>query len=117
VKIYNNHFENVNQAGKAAINLTGSNPAWVRAIANSYFNCTANTSGLGDQPMFFDNGTLGASGYVAPGSHDFTASTALKAIGFPGAFRGETYVGYADTGAVQRQEPAGGGTTVFSGEF
>lgn len=116
--IANCHFENVNQASKAGINFTGTNPNWVRVISPSFYNCTANISGLGDFPTIFDNGTLGASGFTAPGSHDFSETTALKAIGFPGAFRGETYVGYRDNGAVQRQEPAGGGgTTVFSGEF
>jgi hypothetical protein len=113
--IINCHFSDVNQAAKAGINITGSSPNMVRAINNSYFNCTANTAGFGDIPLPFDVGTLGSAGLTAPGSGDFSATTALKAIGFPGLFENTAvYRGYLDNGAVQRQEPASGGAVVIT---
>ncbi len=42
--------------------------------------------------------------------HNFAIGTNLKALGFPGAFQGGLTTGYLDIGAVQRQEPAGGGS-------
>ena len=39
------------------------------------------------------------------------SSSPAKAAGFPGAFLGSSSTGYLDIGAVQRQEPAGGGAT------
>ncbi|MFZ2937669.1 MAG: hypothetical protein WA066_03070 [Candidatus Omnitrophota bacterium] len=40
---------------------------------------------------------------------NFAVGTNLKALGFPGAFQAGLSTGYMDIGAVQRQEPAGGG--------
>jgi hypothetical protein len=40
---------------------------------------------------------------------NFAVGSAMKALGFPGAFQGGYTTGYMDQGAAQRQEPAGGG--------
>ncbi len=40
---------------------------------------------------------------------DLSVGTNMKAQGFPGAFPGSSTTSYLDIGAVQRQEPAGGG--------
>lgn len=48
---------------------------------------------------------------------DFSIGTNLKALGFPGLFPGGFSTGYLDIGAVQRQEPAGGGTTIVLPQF
>lgn len=105
------YFENVNQASKAAVNnVSGTNSDLIRVIGNTYYNCTANTSGITESFAIFDNGTLASAGFAAPGSHDFSVSTVAKGIGFPGAFENTSvYRGYLDPGAVQRQEPAASG--------
>jgi hypothetical protein len=115
--IANCHFENCNQSGKAAINnTTGANSLAVKLINNSFYNCTSNILNITETFAVFDKGTLSGSGFTAPGSHDFTGTTALKAIGYPGTLESLAQVGYLDNGALQRQEPAGGGA-IFSGEF
>lgn len=45
---------------------------------------------------------------------NFAVGTAMKALGFPGAFQGSYTTGYADQGAVQRQEAASGGQKSYS---
>jgi len=50
----------------------------------------------------------------APGG-DFSIGANLKAGGFPGAFDGGLSTGYLDMGAVQRQEPAAGGSYAWGG--
>jgi hypothetical protein len=117
ILIANCHFEDVNQASKYAItNSTGANTNLVTRVANSYRNCTGYENGFGDSPAIFDAGEMGGSGFATPGSQDFDATDYLKAIGFPGLFENTSaYQGYLDNGAVQRQEPAGGGGT--SGGF
>jgi hypothetical protein len=64
------------------------------------------------------NNTLGTSSagnvvYVIRTGHNFAVGTNLKATGFPGEFPGSTTTGYLDIGAVQREEPAGGGQAGF----
>jgi len=61
--------------------------------------------------------TLGSNvdPYVDESSGDYalddTNGADLKAVGYPGAFRGISTTSYVDIGAVQRQEPAGGGSS------
>jgi hypothetical protein len=111
--IANCYFENVNQASKAAItNTSGTNAALIHLVGNAYYNCTANISGITETFAIFDNGSLGSAAFTAPGSQDFSVGTVAKALGFPGKFENTSaYQGYLDVGAVQRQEPAGGGST------
>lgn len=112
--ILNNYFENVNQAGKAAIaNSSGTVSNLIRRVSNAYFNCTTNTSGMGDIPGIFSDGTLPTSAFVAPGSGNFGVDSDAQSIGFPGTVNGfehlPTTQGYMSFGAVQPQ--AGGGAT------
>lgn len=72
---------------------------------NTIHNCTTPRTnvdvGLGDDtldPAFTD----------APNGN-FAVGANMKAVAFPGAFSGGLSTGYLDIGAVQRQEPAGGG--------
>jgi hypothetical protein len=111
--ILNCHFENVNQASKAGVNNTSGTNIGGMYVGNSFYNCTANYSGITENFIVFDNGTLGGSGFNAPASHDFTATTYLKAIAFPGALENIGLTGYNDTGALQRIEP----TASYSSEF
>ena len=70
-------------------------------------------NGFGDHPSYQDVGNVGASGFTAPGSGDFSAATTIKAVGMPGTFENTSaYRGYMDNGAVQRQEPVAGGDIV-----
>lgn len=45
---------------------------------------------------------------------NFAVGTAMKALGFPGAFQGGYTTGYLDQGAAQRQEAAAGGQKSYS---
>jgi hypothetical protein len=107
----NCYFENVNQAGKAAVNnLSGTNSDLIRCVGNAYYNCTVNRSGITEDFTVFEIGTLASAAFSAPGSQDFSVGTVAKAIGFPGAFENTSvYRSYLDVGAVQRQEPAAAG--------
>lgn len=55
--------------------------------------------------------------YTNAGALDFSVGANMKAIGFPGAFRGTTTTGYLDLGAAQRQEAGGtaGGHVIGGG--
>jgi hypothetical protein len=86
----------------------------------SYFNCTANTSGITESFEILTNGTLAGSGSTAPGSRDFSSTAVLKGIGQPGQFENETLISYLDGGAIQRPELSpvagcfGGGNTLLT---
>lgn len=80
-----------------------------------YNNTSGNidTTNLADVVNFVGQ-TESASALNAPGSEDFTlkSSSNAKANGLPGELEGITSTtAYQDIGAVQRQEPAGGGTS------
>lgn len=69
---------------------------------------TATTiTSLGANPL----GTSSAGNIVYTITHgrNFAISSALKAEGFPSLFYGSNTTSYIDPGAVQRQEPTGGG--------
>lgn len=109
--VANNYFSTVNQASKAAINNTsGTNTDIIRCIGNAYYNCTANTSGLGDTPLIFDNGSLASEAFIAPSASppNFAVGPVAWNLAFPGAFEGtSTYRGYLAVGAVQPQTQPG----------
>jgi hypothetical protein len=106
--IVNCYFSTVNQASKAAINNTsGTNTDLIRCVGNAYYNCTANTTGLGDFPEILGNGTLAYEAFRNPGSQDFTIIPVGQMIGVPGGFENVSlYKGYLDVGAVQSQRGA-----------
>lgn len=90
-------------------------------------NSTDGDSMLSDFNNYYGNGTAarnnfptGANdvaldpGYTNAAGGDFSIGTNLKALGFPGLFPSGTSTGYLDIGAVQRQEPTGGGESPYS---
>jgi hypothetical protein len=112
--IKNCYFEKITTASKAAINNTsGGASAIIRCVGNAYYDCTANTSGLGDTPVYFDKGTLGSAGFVAASSQNFAPAAVLKGIGFPlnfpnlPAFENAACVGAVEAGS-------GGGATAYA---
>jgi hypothetical protein len=110
--VINNHFEGVNQSGKAAINNgSGTASTLIRPVANSYYDCATTIAGQGDVASIFDLGTLGASGYTDAGTHNFYPSAALIAkAAFPGYFENMGGLrGYLVPGAIQPTSGGGGG--------
>jgi hypothetical protein len=113
--IAGNYFERVTTASKYCINSTNTPSTLFVLVANGYFNCTAFANGLGDTPSFFDNGLLASSGFANAAGGDFSPTSVMKNVGWPGLFENTSiYRGYPDLGAVQAQTSAGGGTVVGS---
>jgi hypothetical protein len=106
---FNNYMEHYTSASKAGINnSSGTNTAQITAISNSFYNMTANYAGMGDFPPIFDNGTLASSGLTLPGSANFTPTSVLYSLGFPGKFETVSlYQGYLDGGAIQHLGASG----------
>lgn len=99
-------------------------------------NCVVGSAALNDRMLrgmvdyndFYTN-TSGARNGLSAGAHDstldpqftnaggddFSLGTNLKALGFPGAFRGSSTTSYVDMGAVQRQESSSGSGAKGSG--
>ncbi len=107
--VTNCYFSTVNQAAKAAINnTTGTNTDRITCTGNTFFNCTANYTGLTENFTIFDNGTLGSEAFVAPASQNFTLLPVGQGLGFPGLFENvSAYQGYLDPGAVQHAPSLG----------
>ena len=72
---------------------------------NNLFANTTDRTNIDTGPDSFDTDP----GFTDAAGGDFSVGTAMKATGSPGAFPGSSTTGYLDVGAVQRQEPAGGG--------
>ncbi len=108
--IINNYFSTVNQAAKSAINnTTGTNTDLILCIANAYFNCTANITGVTENFSILDNGTLASEAFKTPASQDFTLLPVGWGIGYPGKFENTSaFRGYLDVGAVQSIVAGGG---------
>jgi hypothetical protein len=115
--IENCYFENVNRAGKIAINNnSGAASDLLHVLNNVYYNCTTPTSGLGDWPLIFDQGTLGSAGFVAPGSQNFALNSSAQGLAFPGKFENTSvYTGSLSNGAVQPAAGAGGVGSLVGG--
>ena len=62
----------------------------------------------------YNNDTATDPGFTDAANGDFSIGTALKGAGVPGVFPGGLSTGYMDPGAVQRQEPTGGGASAFT---
>lgn len=73
---------------------------------NNYYN---NTSGARNNLSAGANDTTLDPQFTDAANENYGVGTNMKATAFPGAFRGSASTGYLDKGAVQRQEPAGGG--------
>lgn len=92
-------------------NATGTNTANIHRVGNLFFNNTSGTeNGFGDLPSFAQQ-TDSSSPFTNAGSADFSlvGTSNAKANGLPGLFENQSYKSYLDIGAVQREEPAGGG--------
>jgi hypothetical protein len=102
-----------NSAGWGLNFSTGTNGA-MKLFGNVY---RSNTSGEVNQlaeDWRWGETSLGSDPFTDAAADDFSLASAAKALGLPGAFETQTYIGYLDPGAVQRQEPSGGGgTSVF----
>lgn len=132
---YNNGRDGLRAATAASSDaMTFRNSIFVSNAGYGINSTATDWSGGGldlDYNAFYNN-TLGARNQVAVGAHDVTLTadpftngasvdfslnstsgggTALKAVGYPGAYFNLGTTGYRDIGAVQRVCPAGGGTT------
>jgi hypothetical protein len=105
--IMSNYFSTVNQASKAAIaNTSGTNSEQIRAIANGYFNCTANRSGITEDFTIFDRGTLASEAFNNPANGDFSFKPIGQRLGYPDLFETISfYRSYLDLGALQHADP------------
>jgi hypothetical protein len=94
---YNDLYNNNGAAGGGWQGMSDAQPA-------------GNSQNLNLDPQFTNpSTTIGAA--------DYSIGTNLKAKGLPGSFNPASImatVGYMDMGAVQRQEPTGGGTTIIN---
>ena len=100
--------------GGSGIDINGLTHAYL--YNNKFYNCTSNIAGSGGYVVDEDNSSLASSPFTNAGSGDFTVDTQVKAAGFPAYVGGSqitTTPTYIDVGAAQRQEPAGGGSTVI----
>lgn len=74
---------------------------------NNFFNNTTDRVNVTAGP----NDTALDPGFADAANGNFAIGANLRAKGFPGVFPGGLSTGYLDIGAVQRQEPAGGGSS------
>lgn len=94
-------------------NATGTNTNVPNRVGNAFYNMTSGQeNGFGDAPAFGAT-SLGASAFTNAAGGDFTLASTAKALGLPGLFENEAFSGFLDPGAVQREEPTGGGGTVY----
>lgn len=92
-------------------NSSGGNLANIFRAYNLFHGSgTANENAMGDTPSFFEQ-TDSSSPFTNAGGGDLSllSTSNAKANGPPGGFENQSYTSYMDIGAVQRQEPAGGG--------
>lgn len=106
VLILNSHFENVLTSG-AINNTSGLSITSVRLIGNSYYNNANNLVNLAADQEIFPIATLAGSGFVNASGGNFSPSSLVKALGFPGAFEVLGTIGYPDNGAVQSSGASG----------
>jgi hypothetical protein len=106
VFIANNIFSN--SAGWGVNFSSGSNGASVLS-GNVYRSNTSGTVNQLTEDWRWGETSLGVDPWTNAAADDFSLVSDAKALSLPGAFEAETVIGYMDPGAVQRQEPAGGG--------
>lgn len=98
-----------------------NNIIWGNVTGVTHADAAGSTAGVSDYNNFYNNTTprtnwpTGANDQAIDPSFtdspngNFAIGSALKALGFPGAFAGGLSTGYLDQGAVQRQESGGAG--------
>jgi len=105
----NNYFEGFSGTGGRGVLVDASKDIYIYGH-NKFYNNATHESFSGDVIVNLgNNDTLSASGLNAPGSGDFTATTDLKAGGYPTTIKGTSTAQYLDVGAAQREEAAAGG--------
>ena len=111
--ILNNIIEGWSGTGGLPIEYTSSgHEPCVIVAGNIYYDNATNAPSWAGQPPIVsaDNAVPGSSPLNAPGSGDFTVTTVAKEAGYHQVFRGLPSTGnFVDSGAAQREEPAGGG--------
>jgi hypothetical protein len=100
-----------------------TNSAWVEEnvellgviTGNLFHNNSSGNMNLGGVDTDFgENYTTGVDPFDGTPTTDFTPNSNAAGVGFPGAFHNlATTVSYMDAGAVQREEPAGGGGLIL----
>jgi hypothetical protein len=93
-------------------NSTGTNTNFIRLMSNGFFgNVSGNVNGITEGisltdsiPAVLLNVQLDTTPFTNALLHDLSVTSVAKALGFPGTFEGETYIGYMDLGATQRRE-------------
>jgi hypothetical protein len=113
--VINNIVSGAGQGGSGyGYNYTGSSSIFPVFIANGYWNCASggHSPNIVEGFRLLDPGTLGAlAGSPFTSSTDLSINAHAMAMGFPSLFEGESYRSYTDLGALQREEPSGGGGT------
>ena len=109
--IANNIFSEC--AGAGITNTTGTNTANVIRMHNLFHGNGSTESGFGDTPSLAEQ-IDSSSPFIS--STDMAIVTGSNAIanGLPKEFENESYTSFLDIGAVQREEPAGGGGNTYS---
>lgn len=106
--IQNNYVEGFSGTGGVGIYAADFEVGVLRG--NRYYNNTTNESLGGTAPIInADNSAVGSSALTDPGNEDFSVGTDLKAGAWPTSYPSISQTQYLDIGAVQREEPAGGG--------
>jgi len=89
-----------------AINSSGAVSVNISLVNNAYRGTGSGTLNQIYESENWGSVTESAIPFTNAGSDDFTlkSTASSKGTGFPGAFENESYTGYLDRGAVQRQE-------------
>jgi hypothetical protein len=106
--ISNNYIEGFSGAGGDAIEIASGSIVTLRQ-SNRYYNNTSHETDTGGIINDYDNSAVASSALTNPGAGDFSVGTDLKAGAYPTTFKGIATDQFVDIGAVQREEPAGGG--------
>lgn len=106
--ILNNYAEGFSGIGGYGAQFVAG--SWVMLYAgNRYYNNTSNEDLSGTISVNIDNSAVGSSALANPGSEDFSVNTDLKAGAWPGEIGQILANQFFDIGALQREEPGGGG--------
>jgi hypothetical protein len=102
------------ESGGWGINFSAGNNGAALVYGNGFrSNTSGEINGLTETWTWL-NQSYGSDPFTNAAGDDFSLASAFKALGFPGPFENETFISYLDQGAVQREEPTGGGgTSVF----
>ena len=99
-------FHTITTAGKYAINMFGGTSV-PHITGNAYYNVTTRFNNVTESLEFFAI-SEGSDPCTNAASHDFSlvSGASSKGAALPQLFENESYKGWRDAGAVQREEPA-----------